>query len=168
MEILDLMSRIVHVGTAIVLVGGSVFTLMVLMPAAKNLPDEPHQTLAQAVTGRWKRFVHIGVLLFIVSGGYNYYRALAHHQGDALYHALLGMKMLLAAGVFVLAAALVGSSQKFEPIRRARFTWLRILVVVAALIVAISGYLKVRGIPAASLTNVLPTTALQSGILNEG
>ena len=48
MEILDTISRFVHIGTAIVLVGGSVFTLMVLMPAAKKLPDEPHAQLAEA------------------------------------------------------------------------------------------------------------------------
>ena len=147
MEILDTVSRIVHIGTAIVLVGGSVFTLMVLMPAAKNLPDEPHRQLAEAITGRWKRFVHIGVLLFIVSGVYNYVRALANHQGDALHHALLGSKMILALGVFFLAAALVGRSTKLEPIRRARCTWLKVLLVLAAVIVAISGYVKVRGIP---------------------
>jgi uncharacterized membrane protein len=147
MEILDTLSRIVHVGTAITLVGGSVFTLMVLMPAAKQLPDEPHRQLAEAVTGRWKRFVHIGVLLFIVSGVYNYVRAIANHQGDALYHALLGMKMILALGVFFLAAALVGRSEKLEPIRRSRCTWLKVLVLLAAVIIAISGYVKVRGIP---------------------
>jgi uncharacterized membrane protein len=100
MEMLDTISRVVHIGTAIVLVGGSVFTLMVLMPAAKRLPDEPHRQLADAITGRWRRFVHIGVVLFIASGGYNYFRALANHQGDGLYHALLGSKMILAVGVF--------------------------------------------------------------------
>lgn len=162
METLDTISRIVHIGTAIVLVGGSVFTLMVLMPAAKNLSDEPHSQLADAITGRWKRFVHIGVVLFIVSGGYNYYRALANHQGDALYHALLGLKMLLALGVFFLAAALVGRSKKLEPIRRARGTWLKILVVLAAVIVAISGYIKVRGIPTPA------PIASQGGMLEEG
>ena len=157
MEILDTVSRIVHVGTAIVLVGGSVFTLMVLMPAAKKLPDEPHRQLAEAITGRWRRFVHLGVLLFIVSGVYNYVRAIASHQGDALYHALLGMKMLLALGVFFLAAALVGRSARLEPIRRARYTWLKVLIALAALIVAISGYVKVRGIPSP------PPVAAQDG-----
>jgi hypothetical protein len=148
MEILDTISRIVHIGTAITLVGGSVFTLLVLMPAAKTLPDEPHNQLAEAVTGRWRRFVYIGVLLFIVSGFYNYVRAIANHQGDALYHALLGMKMILALGVFFLAAALVGRNAKLEAIRRARCAWLKVLVILAAVIVAISGYVKVRGIPA--------------------
>lgn len=146
MEILDTVSRIVHIGTAIVLVGGSVFTLMVLMPAAKKLPDEPHAKLAEAITGRWKRFVHVGVSLFLVSGVYNYVRAIPMHKGDALYHALLGVKMLLALGVFFLAAALVGRSTRLEFIRRNRCKWLKVLVFLAAVIVAISGYVKVRGI----------------------
>ena len=72
MLILDAISRIVHVLTAITLVGGSIFTLLVLMPSAKELSDEAHDRLALAVTGRWKRFVHFGVLLFLASGLYNY------------------------------------------------------------------------------------------------
>ena len=154
MEILDTVSRIVHVSTAITLVGGSVFMLLVLMPAAKELPDEPHSQLAEAIRTRWKRFVHLGILLFLVSGLYNYVRARPDHRGDGLYHALLGTKMLLAVGVFFLAAALVGRSKKLEPIRQARCKWLKVLVIVAALIVGISGFVKVRGVQ----TDEAPTT----------
>ena len=151
METIDVLSRITHVGTAITLVGGSVFTLLVLMPSAKELPDEAHDRLSDAVKSRWKRFVHIGVTLFLISGIYNYVRAIPNHRGDGLYHALLGIKMLLALVVFFLAAALVGRSQKLEPIRKSRSKWLTIMVILAAVIVAISGFLKVRGVPAASL-----------------
>ena len=89
MWILDTLSRIVHVGTAITLMGGSIFMLLVLMPSARQLSDESHDQLATAVTSRWKRFVHAGVLLFLLSGFYNYWRAMVNHQGDGLYHALL-------------------------------------------------------------------------------
>ena len=154
MDIVDIVSRIIHIATAITLVGGSVFMLLVLMPAAKELPDEPHSQLAEAVRTRWKRFVHLGILLFLVSGLYNYLRAIPNHRGDGLYHALLGTKMLLALGIFFLAAALVGRSKKLEPIRQARCKWLTVLVIVAALVVAISGYVKVRGVQ----TNQTPTT----------
>jgi uncharacterized membrane protein len=148
MWIIDTLSRIVHVGTAITLVGGSVFMLLVLMPAAKLLSDESHNQLAAAVSARWKRFVHIGVLLFLVSGFYNYWQAIPLHRGDGLYHALVGTKIILALGLFFLAAALVGRSEKLEPIRRNRAKWLSILVLLAATIVAISGFVKVRGLPA--------------------
>ncbi len=147
MLLLDVLSRIVHIGTAITLVGGSVFTAFVLMPSARDLSDQPHQQLATAITSRWKRFVHIGVLLFLVSGFYNYYRAIPNHEGDGLYHGLIGTKILLALVVFFIAAALVGRSEKLQWIRDKRSKWLRILVLLAATIVCISGFVKVRGTP---------------------
>jgi uncharacterized membrane protein len=144
MLILDFLSRVVHVGTAITLVGGSLFMLLVLMPSAKELDDDAHQQLAASVVARWKRLVHIGVLLFLVSGIYNYMRAIPNHRGDGVYHALLGIKMILALGVFFLAAALVGRSSKLQPIRDQRAKWLKVMVTLAAIIVAISGFVKVR------------------------
>lgn len=143
MEFLTVISRIVHVATAIVLVGGSVFTLLVLIPAAKMIPAETEQTLRKAVTSRWKRFVHLGVLLFLISGFYNYYLAFERHDGDGTYHMLMGIKMLLAFGVFFLASALVGRSSALEPIRQNRGRWLTVIVAASLVIVTIAGYLKV-------------------------
>tara|TARA_R110002072_G_scaffold59882_7_gene152263 strand:+ start:15321 stop:15965 length:645 start_codon:yes stop_codon:yes gene_type:complete len=142
---LDVLSRIIHVGTAITLVGGSAFMLLVLMPSAKMISEEAHQTLAQAVTGRWKRFIHGGILLFLLSGFYNYMRAIPNHKGDGLYHGLLGVKMLLAFAIFFLASALVGRSAAFNGIRENRAKWLKVIVLLAAIIVGISGFVKVRG-----------------------
>lgn len=163
MFVVDVLSRIVHVGTAIALVGGSVFMLLVLLPAAQAISEEAHQTLRAAILGRWKRFVHLGIGLFLVSGFYNFFRALPAHQGDGLYHALVGTKILLALGVFFIASALVGRSAKFEFMRQARGTWLAILVLLASLIVALSGFVKVRGprpseadIPSAKIERVVP------------
>lgn len=156
MLLIDVLSRVVHVGTAITLVGGSLFTVFVLMPSAKELKEDAHQQLAASVGSRWKRFVHIGVLLFLVSGLYNYFRAIPSHKGDGLYHALVGTKMILALGVFFLAAALVGKSEKLQSIRDNRGKWLKVLVLLAAIIVCISGFVKVRGVPAS--TGVQVTT----------
>ncbi|QDV68431.1 hypothetical protein Poly24_21400 [Rosistilla carotiformis] len=143
--LIDTLSRVIHVATAITLVGGSAFMLLVLMPAAQNLSDEQHDRLRTALTARWKRFVHVGVTLFLISGIYNYYRAIPSHKGDALYHALLGTKMLIALVIFFIAAALVGRSTGLEAIRRKRTLWLKVLLVAALIVVTISGFLKVRG-----------------------
>jgi uncharacterized membrane protein len=154
MQYVDVLSRIIHVGTAITLIGGSAFMVLVLLPSAKALPEEAHQQLAAGVGSRWKRFVHIGILLFLISGFYNYTRSIPNHQGDGLYHGLLGVKMLLAFVVFLIASALVGRSVKFESMRQNRGKWLRILVILAAVIVSISGYVKVRGPVAEEPTTV--------------
>ncbi|TWU01676.1 hypothetical protein [Neorhodopirellula pilleata] len=145
MLLLDIISRIVHVSTAIVLVGGSVFTLWVLLPSAKQLSDEAHAQLAAAINGRWKRFIHGGIALFLLSGFYNYVRAIPAHKGDGLYHGLLGTKMLLAFVIFFFASALVGRSPKLAGMRANKAKWLKVIVLLAAIIVGMSGFLKVRG-----------------------
>ena len=117
---IDVVSRVVHIACAITLVGGSVFTLLVLLPSVKLLDENAHQSLLASITGRWKRFVHLGVLLFMVSGFYNYIQAIPKHRGDGLYHALLGTKMIMAFGIFFLSAALVGRSEKLSFIRESR------------------------------------------------
>ncbi len=145
MELIDTVSRIVHVTTAITIVGGTIFTLLVLVPAAKQLSQESHDALAAEVKRRWKKFVYIGILLFLVSGFYNFFGAIGVHKGDGLYHGLVGTKILLAFGVFFIASALVGRSAKLEAMRTNRVFWLKVLVLLAIVIVAISGYVKVRG-----------------------
>jgi len=147
---LDILFRWAHVGTAIVLLGGGVFMRFILMPSADTLDDDTHDRLRAQVMGRWKRFVHMGILLLLVSGFYNYLVVMIpKHKGDGLYHALLGTKILLALGIFFLASVLVGRSAKFEPLRANRGKWMLVIVLLGAVIVGISGFLKLRGIPAA-------------------
>ncbi len=153
--ILDTASRIVHVGTAITLVGGSVFMAFALMPAAAaKLSDEEHDRLREGVLGRWKKFVGPGIGLFLISGFYNFARMAPLHKGDSLYHALLGTKILLAFAVFFIASALVGKSKGLEGMRQNRAKWLKVLILLAATIVGISGFVKVRGVqgPATGVT----------------
>jgi uncharacterized membrane protein len=145
------LSSVLHVATAIVLVGGTFFVRFILLPAAAaNLPDDLHAKLRQAVSVSWKKIVHLGIALFIITGAINYYRiiALGGHKGDALYHALLGTKMILALVVFFIASALVGRSAAFEGMRRNPRRWLLVNLLLAGVIVAVSGFLKVRDVPA--------------------
>lgn len=148
MQILDILFRWLHVGTAIVLVGGTVFMRFVLMPSAEKLPTDAHDTLRSELIARWKRFVHAGILLLLVSGLYNYLKvAIPKHKMDpqkGLYHGLLGTKIILAFVVFFVASVLVGRSAKFEAMRQNRKKWLGFLVLLTAIIVAISGFVKMH------------------------
>ncbi len=109
--LIDTISRIIHVSTAIVLVGGSVFLTFVLLPTAEQLSPDQHDKLRSLVNGRWKRFVHAGILLFLITGFYNYFQQMPQHKGDGLYHGLVGTKILLALAIFFLASVLVGRSK---------------------------------------------------------
>lgn len=143
--LIDALSRFVHVATAITLVGGTVFMRFVLKPAADQLTPETHDQLRSFLLPRWKRFIHSGIGLFLLSGFYNYMRLMPGHKGDSLWHALVGTKILLAFAVFFLASALVGKSPAFEGLRKQRPKWLAVIVVLAVIIVGISSFVKVRG-----------------------
>jgi hypothetical protein len=142
-----------------VAVGGVFFLRMVLMPSAQaSLSDEAHQALQTKVIGRWKMVVHTCVALLLVTGIYNYVRsAIVLHKGQALYHGLAGVKMMLALLVFTLAIGLTGRSAAFAKFREKRSTWLAITLALATVIVLISGVL--RNIPTVRETDQGPKTA---------
>lgn len=141
--LLGFASRFVHVATAIVLVGGTTALRFVVVPALANQPAELRDSIRQ----RWKRFVHIGIALFLISGLYNYVRAMPLHKGDGLYHALLGIKMMLAFGVFFLASVLVGRSAGTQKFRDEHTKWMSVLLLIAFFIVGISSFVRVRTVP---------------------
>ena len=144
MEVLYIVSRVVHVATAIVVLGGSVFMRFVLMPAATQLPGEEHQALRGRIMGTWRVMVRIGIVLFLASGFYNYLVvSLPKHRGDTLYNSLIGIKILLAFGIFFLASALTGKAAAFERIRQNAKLWLGITILLGVLVVVIASYLKV-------------------------
>lgn len=144
MDWLAILSRWTHVGTAIVLVGGTFFLRFVLTPVAAQLPDTEHAKLKSLVMAAWKKFVHVGIALFVISGFYNYLVVAAPlHKGDKLYHPLIGTKILLALAMFFIASALVGRSKTFEGMRRNSNSWQSVILVLATIVVGISGFAKV-------------------------
>ncbi len=149
---LAIASRWIHVGTAVVLVGGLVFLRFVLGPAAAQLSEDSHAKLKELVLAKWKKFVHGGIALFLVSGFYNYLVVQAPmHKGDKLYHALMGTKILLALVVFFLSSVMIGRSKAFAGMRSNPKLWQGVIIALAALIIGISGFAKValKGTPKA-------------------
>lgn len=165
---LDVLFRWIHVGSAIVVLGGSVFIRFVLLNALSGMDEETAKDVRARVVKIWKRFVHAGILLFIISGFYNYVMvSIPNHKGDGLYHALLGTKIILAFIVFFLASALVGRSSTFAWIRSNIKIWLLVTISLAALIVAISGFVKVRGIVPSSGGDVESVTTSMTEVSPE-
>jgi len=150
--VLAVLSRWIHVGTAIVLVGGTTFMKLVVAPSLGGQATE----VMTEIRRRWKKFVHGGIALLLFTGFFNYlYLGAAAHKGDKLYHPLIGIKILLAFVVFFLASALVGRSAGTQKFRDNSGKWMTVVVLLSALIVAISGFIKVRPLPGA----VAPTEA---------
>lgn len=143
--VLPLVMRWAHIFAAVIAVGGVIFMRFVLAPAAKKtLTDDQHEQLRTALTRRWKMVVHLCILLFLVSGFYNYlFVARLEHSGQALYHMLFGIKFLLALGVFFVAIGLTSSKPWAVLFRERRALSQIVLVVLAAAVICVGGYMKV-------------------------
>ncbi|MCA9062234.1 MAG: hypothetical protein KDA96_04225 [Planctomycetaceae bacterium] len=139
--LLALVSRWIHIGTAIILIGGTFYMRMVVLPSVPAGSDE----LLSAMRKRWQRFLHPGIAAFLLSGFYNFMRGMAEHSHDRLYHPLIGTKILLALVIFFLASALTGRSAGTQKFRDNPRRWLGVILLLAAIIVGISGLVKVRG-----------------------
>lgn len=141
---MPLLMRWLHVGTAIVVVGGLVFYRLVFVPIAdKVLSDEEREKLREPLMRRWKIFIHASIILFLISGFYNYiYVTSAQHEGQGLYHALFGLKFLLALGVFALAIIMTSTMTWSEKFRKNQALW-AVLILLASAVVLIGGYMKV-------------------------
>ena len=149
-DILAILMRWLHVGSAIVLLGGTICLKFVVGPVLKDQSLE----LREAIRGRWKKFVHAGIAGLLVSGLVNYIRALPQHRGDGLWHAMVDTKIILALAVFFIASALAGRSNGTQKFRDNAGKWTTILVLLGLLIVALSGVAKVATAPKASATAV--------------
>ena len=146
MDIVEILSRWAHIGAAVVLVGGTVFMRFALMPAAKELPEDVHNSLRERVMGNWRKIVGICILLLLLSGIANYIFVMQDTdrlEGIKLYHPLIGVKMILAMVVFFLASALSGRAKGLEGLRKKSGFWIGLNLTLAAIIIAIAGYLKV-------------------------
>lgn len=144
-------SRFLHVLFAILLLGGAMFTRFALLPAATELPEDVHASFKERIAARWRKFVMLGIGILLITGFYNYLAVTnPQHDGDKLYGMLMGIKMLLAFIVFILASGLAGRSKTFAFLRQNAGTWLLVVILLGSIITGIASFLKVRGIPAPS------------------
>jgi uncharacterized membrane protein len=143
MDWLSLAMRWFHVAGAVIAVGGAIFARFVVLPSMRELPEESRTGFHEAVRRRFARLVMLAIALLLISGFFNYLRnELPAHKGQSVYHALMGVKILLAFVVFFLASALVGRSPAMEGLRKSRKLVLGINVVLGMTILAIGAYLR--------------------------
>jgi uncharacterized membrane protein len=154
MPAIDVISRWLHVTSAIALMGGAIFAVLAVIPALAVLDEETRKQIKTAIRSRWSKVVMIGIALLLATGFYNYLAVTGPaHQGDnkGLYHGLMGGKILIALVVFFLASVMVGRSAKFDGMRRQDRKWLSIIILLAAIVVGIGSYLKVAVLPSSAV-----------------
>lgn len=158
MDWLGFVLRWFHIVAAITAVGGTIFMRFALVPSVSVLGDEQRRTLNDQIRSRWAKIVMASIGVLLVSGLVNFILFLRasktfgiewKNQYLILYHTVFLVKFLLALAVFFLASALAGRGEATKGFRQNPVRWMTINCVLALLIVALSGVMR--------LTHVGPT-----------
>jgi uncharacterized membrane protein len=143
MNIVEIFVRWIHISAAILAIGTAIVTRYVVLPLLYGVAEERRVEVNERIRATLAKFAMISIAFLLMSGLYNYLvvqRPL--HAGQAAYHAVMGVKIMLALLMFFLSSALTGKSEALEGIRRKRKRWLSINIFLGLAIVALAGVLR--------------------------
>ena len=139
-QFLGLLFRWLHIIPMAVLVGGTIFMRLALVPASNENPEVAE--FREAVRRRWAKWVGISVLFLLVSGLYNAVTKIMAFELPPTYHMLVMVKLVLGFVVFFIAARLSGRSEKAQKFREQEMKWLNILCAIMLVLILVAGYMK--------------------------
>ena len=139
-QLLGLLFRWLHIIPMVVLVGGTIFMRLALVPASKETQGAAE--FREAIRRRWAKWVGISVLFLLVSGLYNAVTKIMAFDLPSTYHMLVMVKLALGFFVFFVAALLSGRSKKAQKFREQEMKWLNILCAVMLVLILVAGYMK--------------------------
>ncbi len=142
--VLPLISRWTHIGSATALVGGLIFFRFVVIPVGESsLTEEVYKDVRTKLARRFQLISHLCLLLFFVSGFYNYIAVTSpNHQGQSIYHMLFGIKFTFAMAAFVVIIMLTSKRARGDRMRENGRRWFMVALAVALVTVMLGGAMK--------------------------
>lgn len=134
--------QFVHVFCAGLVIGGTAFMRLALQPGLKGVPEEFREKLREHVAGKWRKYAHVAIGLLILSGIYNFANRLGEHRHQVVYHAVFGVKVLVAITVMFIAVGVMSRSSSFAVFRRQPGRWLGINLALLAVVVILGAILR--------------------------
>lgn len=131
-DILTVLMRWIHISSAVTLIGGVFYARFMMFPAASGLAPEARTALEEAAAHRFRPVLFAAITGLILGGVYSYLLKPGH---SALYHALFGVKILLALHVFsaVILATAPRNSRRARQLFGAAISGLTIVLISAYL-----------------------------------
>lgn len=142
--VLPLIMRWIHILCAVTVAGSILFYYLIYSKAATAvLSEEDAEKLRWTIMKKWKLFLHPPIILFLISGFYTYATiGAANHQEQPLYHALFGVKFLLAIAVFALFIILTSTMNWSAGLRKKNGLW-TLLTLLIITVIMLGGVLRV-------------------------
>ena len=145
-----LASRILHILSAIVLVGGIFYLRTVVTPAALPLAHrerlgEGSESTDPRFGGRratWAMCVGIVSLLLLATGLWNFIYTVKQNQLHWSYHMLGLLKIVFGLALMALAALLAGRSATADSMRKKLGPWLSVALLLGVIIVAAGSVMR--------------------------
>ena len=135
MDALTIFMRFLHIISAITLVGGALTWRYAAIPAMAPLADETRSKLGDAIAAAWRPFVLSAIAGILISGVFNFLRKTGLTPA---YHAVFGIKMLLALHVFAVLFIATGAR---NPKRARQLTGVAVSGVVIVILSAVLRWL---------------------------
>ena len=132
-DILIPLMRWLHLSSVATLVGGILYARFVIAPSESFLPAEARVTLDERAARHFRPVVFTAIVCLVVSGIFNYMTKTGH---SPLYHALFGIKILLALHVFSVAILIA------QPGNKRRNRQMSGAAISGLIVILISNYLK--------------------------
>jgi uncharacterized membrane protein len=131
--ILNIFLRWLHVITACVLIGCAFYSVVLLPIALRGLDPDSRLKASLAVRRALKMVVHPGILLLLLTGGYNSWRNWPiYNQWPGITHGIFGMHLLLGLAVMTLQL-IVLAGRNPKPSGRSMTKWALILAFLTVL-----------------------------------
>lgn len=166
MDYTGLLLRWFHILPAVVLAGGVFFMRWPLAPATGELDDGVRENLRQAIRRRWAIVVMVTSALLLVTGLFNAFWNIDGHWGEKpvghAYHAMVGIKLLLALALMMISSLLAGRSALADKLKERATFWMNVNVALAIAIILLGGVMKLTprepAEPQSGLTSVTIST----------
>jgi len=138
-----LVSRILHILGAIILVGGLFYIRFVVSPIDVPPGTAPVDQLFGGRRATWAKWIGIATTLLLITGLWNYIQIFKQHERlPPSYHAIAGIKILVALGAFLLAALLAGRTTAAEAIRQNWRRWLNVCLLLGVITIILGSVLR--------------------------
>jgi uncharacterized membrane protein len=108
-DILVTLMRWLHLSSVATLIGGILYARFVIAPSESFLPSDAQLTLDERAAAHFRPIVFTAIACLVISGTFN---LLSHPGHSTLYHALFGLKILLALHVFAVAILIAQPGNK--------------------------------------------------------
>ncbi|MFM8578748.1 MAG: hypothetical protein ACKOCN_08110 [Planctomycetaceae bacterium] len=139
-----------HILAAAIAVGGLFFARFAFLPAVETLEKDTASAVHERARRGWLPWVILSITLLLVTGTINFllFNSEAKTWGDGTwmkqhhYHAIFGVKVLLALTVFYLASGLVGRGAGTQWLRDNSRRWISLTLLLSIAVVMVSGWMR--------------------------